>query len=417
MQKIPKIVSRALLLITMISGAVACSKSVEQEENTFSPVKYEMGLPDGGFVEKTMNASGGVITSTDGKLRLSVPAGALTTSTVVSIQAIKNTVPLGTGSSFRILPADLSLSKPVTITLAYNEAELDGVDEEALDLTTQDNAGTWKRMKRTQLNRSNKTLTVETDHLGDFSFSGNYLLSPRKAGLAAGETTQLTVNTVQEKNTDEDEEEAPLGGIIPISNSGDFDTWNASGPGTIKVNGSTAEFTAPSSINGTETTDITVVLKNVKRPARLPNGKLLLRKKIVMAAGNFMAGYYDGQPFTCIGVSVTVGGGITTIQGVTADGKSVLMFVHGTDIGNYPIGNPTQSGKSEIRCNITGDVYESVYTTCGPPSSTNYAGGAVKVEGYQNGSTLAGQFNSTLYDDSGCQIKTKDISGSFRVKM
>lgn len=417
MQKFVNTPSRLLFWVLLIIQAVACSKPEMTTHEGFPVMYYDRGLPDGGFAEKTIDASGGIISSTDGRLKLSIPAGALNSAVVVSIQAISNTVPLGTGPAFRISPSTISLSKPVTVTLAYNEAALDGLDEEALDITTQDNTGMWARMKRTQLNKDNKTLSVETRHFGDFSFNGHYLLKPAKAGLTAGETTKLTVYTLQELNTTDEEDEAPFGAIIPLENADDFEAWNASGPGSISGSGSSADFTAPSSINGTETTDVTVTLKNVKRPARLPDGKLFLRKKILMAAENFMAGYYDGQPFNCTGVSVLAGGGITTIQGLTATGKSVLIIVHGADVGNYPFGSLSEAGKSEIRCDIIGGVYETVYTICGSPATTAYSGGLMRINGYQNGATIAGEFSATLYDDAGCQIKTKSMSGSFRAKM
>jgi hypothetical protein len=409
--------STLIISSVSISLMIACVKPVHDDPNTFAPKTYPKGETDGIVMQNNFGPSGGTITSSDGKFKVEIPAGAIATATVVTVQEITNTLPLGTGSSYRVLPADLKISKPVTITLAYEETELDGLDEDALDLATQDNNGTWKRIKNTQLNKTNKTLVAESDHLGDYSFTGGYKLSPDKAGLGEGEGTILGVTMLKEKQSGEDEKEAELGFFYKITNAGDIETWSARGEGQIIARGSTAEFKAPPTISGHLTTEVSAAVKNVKRPGRLSNGKLTLRKKITMSSDSFMAGYFDGTPFTCVGVSAFVASGVTVIQGVSSNNKSVLIFVKGTDVGSYEYGSPADAGKAEIRSDLTGNVYETVYTLCGPPSSTKYASGGMTINNYQNGGVVAGTFSATLYDDMGCQLQTKKITGAFRVKL
>lgn len=411
------IVMMKLAMFFAMFCLIACSKSEPADGEIFVPRTYERGEAEGVPVQQSIGAGGGVITSADGKFKLELPAGALGSSSSVSIQTISNTLPLGAGAAYRVLPADIKLLKPAVISFLYNEAEVDGLDEDALDLATQDQSGVWKRLKRSQLNKANRVLRAEVKHLGDFSFTGSYRLVPVKAGLGAGEKTQLMVYTIQEKADGDEDEEAILGSIIPVTGSDDLDNWQVSGPGSIITEGSAAEFTAPPAIDAGATVEIAVTVKNVQRLTRLANRQLRLRKMIHLAAENFMAGFHDGQPFTCIGVSVLTAGGITTIQGITAEGKSVLILVNGTDVGSYPYGSPSQAGQAEIRCNISGDVYETVYTICGPPLETRYASGSLRLGSYQSaGGEIAGDFSTTLYDDSGCQIRSKTITGSFGVK-
>ncbi|MCG2612837.1 hypothetical protein LZZ85_01050 [Terrimonas sp. NA20] len=403
--------SVSILLMT------SCIKPVHDDPNIFRPRTYPKGETDGLVMQNNFGASGGTITSPDGKLTVLIPAGALTTPTVVTVQQISNTLPLGTGTAYRVLPADLTLSKPVTITLAYEATELDGMDEDALDLATQDQNGTWKRIKNTQLNKTSRTLIAESNHLGDYSFTGGYLLSPDKAGLGQGESTILTVSVLQEKSTGDNEKEAELGSFSTIIKAGDLETWTLQGEGQIMPRGSTAEFKAPASISGHIISDISVVVKNIKRPGRLTNDKLTLRKKITMSSDSFMAGFFDGVPFNCISVSAFVASGVTVIQGDVTTSKKILIFVKGTTVGTYPYGDPSEAGKADIRADITGTMYETSYTLCGPPVSTSYTAGGMTISTYQNSGLIAGEFAATLYDDMGCQLNTKKITGTFRVKL
>lgn len=400
----------------------SCKKPIDDNGNPgtdepYIPMTYPAGTPEGAVVQKSIGPAGGTITSADGKISLSIPAGAVAAPTNFSIQPISNTVPLGAGPSFRLLPDNVAFSKPATITLTYNDAILDGREEEALDIAYQDNRGTWRALNKTVQDTTAHTLTVQTTGLHDYSITGYFLLRPLQSTLMAGESTRILVERVSVPTTEEQGDETPLGHANQYTNEAGFEKWEITGPGNIddflKV---VVDYTAPSTITEASETEIRVTLKNMRRPSRLVNKKILLRRKIHIVKENYMAGTYDGQPFSCVGVSVLISGANIMIQGVTAQGKSVLLLINGSDVGSFPYGNPTQSGKSEIRCNISGDVYETVYTECGPPSITKYASGSLSLGRFQSGGIIGGDFQATLYDDSGCAIKTKEISGSFSAR-
>jgi hypothetical protein len=394
----------------------ACSKPIADNPVIYTPTTYAQGDVDGLRVEQNIGSSGGQITSADGKLTLSIPAGALSSNTQISIQGVTRSILIGAETSYRILPADITLAKPVTISLSYDETQIDGFDEDVLDLIRQDNTGTWKRIKNTQIDKTVKTLMAESAYLGDYSFTGSYRVTPDKTGLGEGESAILIITTVQEEETGEDEKEAALGRLYAIDKMGDVETWTKRGAGEILPRGTTAEFKAPVPLTGQITTEVFVTIKNINRKLRSSNGKLQLKRKITMSSESFMSGYYDGTPFTCVGVTASIMSGVTMIQGVTAGGKTVLIMAKGTNVANYPYGNPAEAGKAEIRCDISGVFYETVYTVCGTPSSTKYAGGGMTITNYQNGGTIAGEFTATLYDDFGCQLRTKKITGVFKVK-
>ncbi|HSN89607.1 MAG TPA: hypothetical protein VLS93_00125, partial [Anaeromyxobacteraceae bacterium] len=63
---------------------------------------------------------GGYVTSADGRLTVSVPAGAISAPTDFTIQVITNTAPSGVGNAFRIttVPAGVVLAAPVAFVFA-----------------------------------------------------------------------------------------------------------------------------------------------------------------------------------------------------------------------------------------------------------------------------------------------------------
>src|SRR5215471_3099429 len=58
-----------------------------------TPLVTKIGTPIGSPVIKTIDASGGSITSPDGVLKLTIPPGALSVATNISIQPVTNEVP------------------------------------------------------------------------------------------------------------------------------------------------------------------------------------------------------------------------------------------------------------------------------------------------------------------------------------
>src|ERR1700733_6919046 len=81
--------------LTVIFLFAACKKTIDSLTNqlqtvTQQPATTSIGSATGNAVSKTIGSSGGSITSEDGKLELIVPAGAVNSDTVFSIQPISN---------------------------------------------------------------------------------------------------------------------------------------------------------------------------------------------------------------------------------------------------------------------------------------------------------------------------------------
>jgi hypothetical protein len=135
------ITSLALLML------MACTKEDDPvTDDPGVPIITEFGETIGQAVEVTIGPDGGTINSSDGLLSVSIPQGALSGSTLISIQAITNQAPLGLGNGYRLGPEGLSFENPLTLTFHYNEELLDSNPADFLWIVFQESDGSWKAM-------------------------------------------------------------------------------------------------------------------------------------------------------------------------------------------------------------------------------------------------------------------------------
>lgn len=211
---------------------------------------------------------GGTIISEDNRVKISIPAGALSEETEIGIQAIKNTAVSGIGHAYRFTPHGRVFHKKVTITFSYkNEARILSNDE-ALEIAFQDEKGKWLCKGNTINNKIEKTISVETDHFSDWSFIASMELSPVVKTVGLGEKVSLKALRYVHPVKDDDF-------LVPLSipNVGSGESmlieskyivkWTLDGPGQLQANGSQATYTAPSASNANKIAIVTLEL-NVK---------------------------------------------------------------------------------------------------------------------------------------------------------
>ena len=104
----------------------------------------------------TIGPAGGAVQSSDGRLTLKVPAGAVSAPTVFSIQAGSTSPPNGVDSGYLISP-DVSFAKDALLVLAYTRQEIPNV--EMLGLAYQ-NGADWYGVTGGSLDVAARTLTV-----------------------------------------------------------------------------------------------------------------------------------------------------------------------------------------------------------------------------------------------------------------
>jgi hypothetical protein len=111
-----------------------------------------------------------VLATTDGAAKVNVPAGALTTSTVITITPATSSVPGAVGQVWEIGPTGTQFSVPVTLTLAYADSELGTMPATAFAVSTVV-SDTWQPIAATVVNTSEHVISGQTTHLSPYALS------------------------------------------------------------------------------------------------------------------------------------------------------------------------------------------------------------------------------------------------------
>ncbi len=157
------------------------------------PAITGVGTPDGQAASASIGVSGGALTSPDGRLTLSVPPGAVTGAVNFTIQPITNQAPGGIGSAYRLTPDGQTFAVPASIVFHYGDQDLAGTAAGALAIAYQDPQHFWRSPISASLDEANKTLTVSTSHLSDWSSLVGYQLRPPTRNVSVGKTLGLAL--------------------------------------------------------------------------------------------------------------------------------------------------------------------------------------------------------------------------------
>lgn len=199
-------------VLSIVSLLLSCGDDNEATPGDGKPVVTDKGTASGDAASATIGTAGGSLQSADGVLTVIVPAGALTTSTTLTIQPISNEAPLGQGGGYRLGPEGTTFAKPIQLKFAYDEQSLNGTLEDFLWIVTQANDGSWNGVLNSVVDKTTNTITVETSHFSDWAM-GRFMeltLNPSSATLKKGETLALRVNGFQIPEDQADDYLAPL---------------------------------------------------------------------------------------------------------------------------------------------------------------------------------------------------------------
>jgi len=258
----------------------ACNKEdVPIDDEPGSPIITASGEPIGQSDEVTIGSEGGTIHSSDGLLSVTIPPGALSIPTVISIQPVTNHAPLGLGNGYRLGPEGTSFDSPVTLTFHYTDELLDSKPADFLWIVFQEGDGTWKAMLKSALHSDAKTVTVETSHFSDWSL-GRFVdltLIPVSKTVKKGEKVEFAVTGFAKGDTEVDDELAPLlnTDIARLENLAKDNTkwrvveWSLNGAkspvsnsnGSLVSTEKTASYVAPSNVPKPNVVNVSVKLE------------------------------------------------------------------------------------------------------------------------------------------------------------
>ena len=225
-------------------------------EEAVTPV----GTPEGSIITATIGPAGGTVASEDQRIRVVIPAGALTSPQTISVQPVTNTCPSGTGQAFRLTPHGLTFAKPATIAFHYDEDDVQGTAQEALRIAYQTDNGSWKSPNRRSLDTNARMLSVQTTHFSDWTFFKNIKVIPVSAVVEPGGSVDLKVyQHVEEPETTKDGE-LVVPKVPPLIKEKYIKKWAVSSEGTLAHEQVRATYYAPSKIPAKNPVAVTVFL-------------------------------------------------------------------------------------------------------------------------------------------------------------
>lgn len=254
-----------LLSLTLTTLLVACEEEKEQLTPGSSQARpgkvCPAGRPLGQPLAKTIGPEGGTLTSADERLIIRVPAGAIETNQVFSVQLVTGTGPQALGTGFRLEPHGITFKKPVTITARYASENLEGTISEALALAYQSDKGVWRLAAGSRVDTAAHTVSVETTHFSDWAVLQRALLAPSVGFVKPGDNLGLEVRLLDDDllvpmvaDTDVPEPYESPSTVV------DYTSWKLVGPGKLTPAAWKAVYYAPETAPARNPVAVTIKL-------------------------------------------------------------------------------------------------------------------------------------------------------------
>lgn len=213
---------------------------------------------------------GGRLVSSDGKLRMTIPAGALDEDTEFSITAISSSSGASLGRSYRISP-QLQFKKAVSVSLSF-KAHADSVGDTRLLLPgMQDAQGVWQMETERSVDDKEQTVTIETQQTGDWSLIMPFRLRPGYSLIQRGDKVVLRVVSYIGENPDDffirPPRKMPVEAMHIVPDEW-IKRWAIVGAGVITRRPDGAMYAAPPNSAGGEKITVLAYYRDVPKPLK-----------------------------------------------------------------------------------------------------------------------------------------------------
>ena len=202
----------------------ASAQNNTAEDTTAKRAITEIGKPDGEKTEMKIGKDGGSITSSDGKMKLIIPAGAVSKKTTFSIQPATNLMPNGNGKIYQMEPSGIIFQTPLQIIFYYSDAETKGNSPELLAIAMQDDKGQWSAPNKITTDTVAKIITAEILHFSSYVLYAVASIYPESARLKVNGSLRLRITNIININNGVD---APF--LATKNNYKSADEWSVNG--------------------------------------------------------------------------------------------------------------------------------------------------------------------------------------------
>lgn len=298
---------KKLLYFFLVCLVAGCKQEdIDGEFPDFShlrPVVTERGASMGARRTAQIGPAGGELRSEDGRLTVSVPAGALNSTVTVGVEPISNRAPLGLGRGYRLTPEGVNFAKPVKLTFSYDNVVLTGSAAEFLWITSQKPDGTWEGHLDSEVDVASRTLSTETTHFSDWVIGKMFdlALAPSSARVKTGKSVDIMVTGFLSNDNLMDDVLVPLtpvnqssmsdGDLVPLDDAGrimlrldkfeklSFKEWRLDGAkapvssnskGKLDARGIKATYTAPGKKPSPDNVAVTVTVEAKHKNGQTP---------------------------------------------------------------------------------------------------------------------------------------------------
>ena len=401
------------ILSLLVALLFSCQKEndVQEDENGGNKpgLVVPPGTPDGSApAKKTIGQQGGTLKSTDGRIEIDIPQGALTGNQEISIQRISNTNPMKLNQAYRIEPHGITFKKEVKLSFYYTEEDLAGTVAEALEIAYQNDKGIWIRVGGPELDKENKTVTVSTTHFSDWSFFESFKITPDNTTVEPGGSVELYIFS------DADDILAPLekGKEQEIGEPGAMTAkfikkWTLAGAGSLETNGARAVYKAPSAVPSKNPVAVSVEVDLNKK------GKFLVVANITITGSYIEFSIGGGIPKKIPATPVVRMGGLYLLSNPDNEGGGYFLLRWPGGKGSYGYSIENNGGHFHWE-EVGGYTYMSKYIE---EDRLLASGGSVNIESMgEDDGYVKGSFSVTPTGYGPTLRRSLAVEGSFKVR-
>jgi hypothetical protein len=194
-----KCLAAVLVVCSLVLGISGCKK--KQTETPVSdyqafppktaPASAQPAAPVLSPTSAKIGPGGGTLNSSDGKLSISVPAGALTTETEIAIQPAQDASGESFGPVYQLSPEGTTFPQPVTLAWHFSENDLSTTNLDNLIVRTKPANGAWRLQPDVQRDETAHTISVASNHFSQWGLAMSLRIEPSQAKVFAGDSIKV----------------------------------------------------------------------------------------------------------------------------------------------------------------------------------------------------------------------------------